>query len=203
MAHNKAASEATSVSSGRTELEPYTYGKFEFSANGLRAIGKPTYAEWQQVGHKLSVDTRSLAFQVGDWLRIGEEYFDELAAQVIDARQWQEETVRVYRYVAARVPMENRMLDKGLTYSHHQAVAKLSPPEQRDWLAKAADGDGEKPWPVARLKAAMKQAVNGSEAALTFGVTVLCDDEADQQACCRQLDNIGRRYKTFVGGAKE
>ena len=171
------------------ELEPYTYGKFEFSANGLRAIGKPTYAEWQQVGHKLAVDARSIAFQVGDWLRIGEEHFGELAAQVIDARQWQ----------AERVPMENRMLDRGLTYSHHQIVAKLSHPEQREWLGKAAEGDGEKPWPVARLKREIKHA-DGEASPLTFGITVFCADEADQQAGCRQLDALGRRYKTFVGG---
>ena len=183
----------------QSELEPYTYGKFEFSANGLRAIGKPTYAEWQQVGHKLAVDARSIAFQVGDWLRIGEEHFGELAAQVIDARQWQEETVRVYRYVAERVPMENRMLDRGLTYSHHQIVAKLSHPEQREWLGKAAEGDGEKPWPVARLKREIKHA-DGEASPLTFGITVFCADEADQQAGCRQLDALGRRYKTFVGG---
>ena len=103
--------------------------------------------------------------------------------------------------LAEKIAPADRRMDV-LTPTHHMAVAKLAPPEQREWLSKAADGDGEKPWPVARLKREIKHA-DGEVSPLTFGITVFCNDEADQQAGCRQLDNLGRRYKTFVSGSKE
>jgi len=39
--------------------------------------------------------------------------------------------------VAQRVPRSRRR--KGLSWSHHRAVAALDPPEQKEWLKRAVD----------------------------------------------------------------
>lgn len=176
------------------DIQPYAYGKFEFSVNGLRVTGEPTFEEWTQVGHKLSVDIRGIQLQVGDWLRIGDEYFGELAAQVIDARSWSESTVRVYRHVAMKVPIENRMLDRGLTYSHLQAVVALPLREQKKWLTQAAETDSAgKPWPVARLKAAIK--AGGDQVVTSWVVIAFCESEAQRDTLLSELESRGIRCK--------
>ena len=178
---------------GGVEIPPFRYGRFTFSQNGLACDGKPEYDEWDDVGHVLAVQVRGLQLQVGDWLRIGEKFFGEKAAQVIDAQSWSESTVRVYRHVAGKVPMENRMIDKGLSYAHHQAVAALAPRQQKTWLMRAlGNGDGT-PWPVSRLKAAIR--AGGDEPETGWWVLVSCSSAKDQEALVRRMEMDGRTAK--------
>lgn len=179
------------------ELEPYTFGAFTFSAAGLSVVGTPPIEEWDAVGHMLAVQVRGLQFMVGDWLRIGETLYGERAAQVIDARHWSESTVRAYRWVAEKVPAENRMLDR-LDYAHHQAVAALAPREQKAWLKRAC-GDGEGRWTVPRLKAAIR---NGSEPTETgWYVVVECASAAKRDALRKKLELEG--YQCRAGARRE
>jgi hypothetical protein len=143
-------------------LEPVRHGKFTFTSQGLvvdTTDGEPTFEEWGQAMHTVAVLVRGIAFLVGDLIRYGEARFGEMAAQIIDARSWQPETVRVYKWLAENVPMENRMLDRGLSVKHHQIVGKLPEQEQRKWLRLALN-DGGEPWTTARLGQAIK---NGSD----------------------------------------
>lgn len=180
-------------------LEPYTFGSFTFSAIGLIVTGTPSIDEWTAVGHMLAVQARGLQLQVGDWLRIGEALYGELAAQAIDSRQWSEETVRNYRWVAEKVAPEDRRAD--LTFKHHRAVAKLPAREQRRWLKEAATADAE-PWPVARLESAIK--AGGASVEVAWHVVVECRDRHDQVTLQAELERDGRTCKALVRyGAKD
>ncbi len=154
--HLKASFDAPAIHSD-VELEPYTFGNFTFTPTGLRVKGTPHIDEWAAVGHMLAVQVRGLQFMTGDWLLYGEQHYGELAAQVIDARNWSDETVRVYRWVAEKVPQDCRRED--LTFTHHFKVAGLKPQEQKKWLREAATSE-EGQWSASRLGAAIR---NGAD----------------------------------------
>lgn len=138
-----------------TALAPIYHGPFTLTSSGLKVEGNPTIEQWAEVGQILAVMDRALAFLVGDWIRFGEDRYGEMAAQFIDARQWQPETVRNYVWLAERVPQPNRMLDRGLTIRHHQLVAKLPPAEQGRWLRRALNDGGQR-WTPNMLRAAIR-----------------------------------------------
>jgi hypothetical protein len=178
-----------------TVLAPVRLGDhFEITPAGLTVKGKPSFAQCEHLWEALKTLEKALAFSIGDALRYFEDRWGERASQIVDASGLSFETCRAYRWMAEKVAPADRRMDV-LTPTHHMAVAKLPPREQREWLAKAADGDGEKPWPVARLKREIKHA-GGEEGAVTFSILVFCESEADQEALARQLENLGRtRYK--------
>lgn len=79
----------------------------------------------------------AVRFAIGDAIRLGEKLYRELAYQAIEEMGISEEARREYVRVAERVPRSIRRAD--LSWSHHRAVASLEPPEQRQWLKRAAD----------------------------------------------------------------
>ena len=168
-------------------LAPVHHGKFTFTSCGMLVEGTPSYEEWAEVGGVLAVMHRGIQFLVGDWIAFGEKSYGELAAQAIDARSWSAETVRNYVWLAKSVPPTNRMLDRGLSVAHHQAVAHCSPKEQRTWLRKALSE--ETPWSVGRLKAAIKEGADPQPTAWLLMVT--CASEAKQRALQKQLELDG------------
>jgi hypothetical protein len=174
-------------------LEPVQHGKFQFTSQGLVVTGDPSFEDWAQAMHTVAVIERGLAFLVGDLIRFGEDKFGELAAQVIDARSWKPETVRAYTWLAEKVPMENRMLDRGLTVKHHLAVAKLPEPEQRKWLQRALN-NGEEQWTTARLQAAIKNGAD--EEATRFYVLVECTTQKRRDELQKQLELDGHICKS-------
>ncbi len=173
-------------------LRPVTLGKFEFSPSGMKVIGKPDIEEWAAALHIVSVLERGLAFCVGDMLEYGEAKFGELAAQYIDARHWSAETIRNYRWVAKSVPLQNRMIDRGLSVAHHQIVAGLPVPEQRKWLRKALTEDAE-PWTVARLRSALRE--GGDVVPTAWYAVVQCDSEDTRDGLMKRLESEGFRCK--------
>jgi hypothetical protein len=167
-------------------LAPVVHGKFSLSQTGLTWTGTPSFDEWREVGHVLCVMERGIQFLVGDWMRCGEQLYGELAAQVVDQRHWSLSTARNYTWVAEKVPPDVR--HPALSFRHHQLVAKLPPRQQKSWLAKAA-GDGDGTWPVAQLKAAIK---DGGEAPETsWWLVVRCATAADQEALRTELERRG------------
>jgi hypothetical protein len=178
------------------ELAPIRFGKFTIASTGLLVEGNPTFEEWQKAGHLLLVMARGLQFAVGDWLNYGEDKFGEMAAQVIDARDWTEETVRVYRWVSARVPPQNRRITNEITFSHHQAVAKLPPKRQRE-LLKLAAKDKDDPWSVAKLKNEIRKTEPREEKddAPKYWVLVEARDIEDQALLKKEMEQSGRRCK--------
>lgn len=165
---------------------------FEVTPRGLTVKGRPNFEAFDALGETLRTLEHSLAFVVGDFFREAEERFGEQASQILDHTGWSESTLRAYRWTATKVSQADRRMDV-LKYAHHQAVAKLSPKEQRRWLTKAADGDGEKPWPVARLKAAIR--AGGDQPVTTWVCVAFCDSETQRDTLVKELESRGIRCK--------
>lgn len=184
---------------------------FQITPNGLDVRGKPSIEAFAALGETLRTLDKSLQFAIGDFFKEVEERFGEEASQLLDHTGWSEETLRTYRWASKQIAKQDRRLDV-LSYSHHQVVASLPRQEQRKWLERAAnppevsEDAPKKRWSVVRLKTEIRLATSSGPAEAqqqrVFGVTVYCENEADQEACCRQLDNLGRRYKTFVSARK-
>lgn len=175
---------------------------FDITPGGLFVKGRPSFEAFAGLGETLRTLDRSLQFVIGDFFseverRFGDESGlppeDRKASQILDHTNWSESTLRAYRWTADNVPKENRRMDV-LTYSHHQAVAKLPPPVQKKWLTQAAQSDcAGKPWPVARLKAAIK--ANGDQPVMTWVCVAFCDSEGQRDNLLRELESRGIRCK--------
>lgn len=201
IAHLKASLDAPPPIAADAALEPYTFGCFTFTATGLVVKGAPTIDEWSAVGHMLAVQVRGLQFMVGDWMRIGEQLYGELAAQAIDARAWSDETVRNYIWVAKSVPIENRRED--LTFKHHQIVASLKPQDQKKWLKEAATSEPQGVWPASRLKAAIDSGAD--EPPTAWFVLVQAASETKRDALQKRLELDGHQCKAVErrGGRRQ
>lgn len=165
---------------------------FEITPTGLVIKGKPSLDTCGELFGFFKVMHSSLQFAVGDAIVRVEGMFGEEASQLIDSGDWSEETVRNYRWVAAKIPMSVR--SARLSFGHHQAVASFDSHEtQRLWIDRAVENS----WTVADLRKAIKladvPAGTVAQAASKFEVHVICDSPDDVEACVRQLDNIGRK----------
>src|SRR5262245_54733442 len=148
---------------------------FSVGPTGLVVTGEPTLDEWAGIGELLRTLEHGLQWAIGDWICAGEGRFGDQAAQVLDHTAWSVRTTAVYRWIASRVPPENRRPE--LTFSHHGIVADMAPDEQREWLAKAvgaADVDGEV-WSVQRLKREMA-VVKAKGTTMRYLLVVDCPD---------------------------
>lgn len=173
---------------------------FELTRTGLVVHGKPDIRTSEAFGKWLAVAEQSIQFAVGDFALWCEATYGEEAAQVLDHETFSEQTVKVYRWVAEKVPPENRMLDR-LSFKHHMTVAALAVKDQKRWLDKAAGKAGEVAWPVSRLQQALKA---GEDAPPTrFWVLVECRSEHDQEKFVKQQELDGRTCKAVTrrGGA--
>lgn len=92
------------------------------------------------------------SFWIGDLVNFGERRYGERYAQAIDATGLRYGTIANYAYVCSRVAPSRRI--PILSFAHHEAVAKLEPAEQSEWLQKAA-GSG---WSRDELRDAMRDA---------------------------------------------
>src|SRR5262245_16804 len=98
------------------------------SAIGLK-ISDPDlpYSTFEDVCSLLGVLHEAVRFAIGDAIVQGEALYGEEAYQAIEALNLSEESRREYVRVALRVPRSRRR--KTLSWSHHRAVAALSPSE--------------------------------------------------------------------------
>jgi len=112
--------------------------------------------EWLQFGEKLQTYENAVQWAIGDWLNYGERTYGEEYAQAVEITGYKVKTLWQYAYVAKHVEYSTRV--EVLSHKHHEVVAGLTPDEQRFWLERAAEGDGEKRWSVATLRAAIKDA---------------------------------------------
>jgi len=174
------------------EFAPVSFGDhFRIGPNGLEPVrGTPSFETCHQFWTSLRSLERGLQFAMGDTAKYLRERFGEKADQIISgATGWSYETVRAYEWTAEKVLPEARHMDT-LTYSHHQAVAKLAPRAQRQWLGRAASGDGaDHPWSVSKLKAAIK--ADDAAAAPAFYLLVKCASEAAQERLAARLEQEG------------
>lgn len=102
---------------------------------GWSAPRAMTLDQWLAVGRTLQQVGRSLNFWIGDWLTYGERRYGESYAQGVELTGAAVESLKKYKAVAERVPIELRVAD--LTWSHHFAVCYL-PHEQRGPMLRLA-----------------------------------------------------------------
>jgi len=165
-------------------------GAFTVGINGLAVEGVPDLATCMQVGKVLGTVKQSMQMAIGGFINWLEAHYAEQASQIVDTELFGDDrTVLVWRWVDEKVPLANRRLAE-ISFSHHQVVAVLEPPQQVLWLQKAIDGK----WSVAALKAAMKEAVPDAKAGrpATWWVEVQCENEDDQLTLIGRLQEEGR-----------
>lgn len=111
---------------------------FLINANGL-TITDPDlpYEHFHGLCAALGQWHEIVRFAIGDALLIGPELYGDEAYQAFEAMHLSEDARLEYRRVASQVPRSRRR--KGLSWSHHRAVASLEPAEQKTWLRRAAE----------------------------------------------------------------
>ena len=175
---------------------------FEATAKGLVITGDPTFGECESLWETLLTFAKTFQFLIGDAMTFFRKRWGDKAEQIISERTgWSLETLRAYEWTAEKVSPDVRRLDV-LSYSHHQAAAKLNPREQKQWLAKAANGDGDgKVWSVKRLTTAIH--IGADPAITAWYLLVKMQTEDARTDLMRELEGRGYLCKATEkrGGA--
>jgi len=96
-----------------------------------------TYNRFDEICAFLGTVNTEVRFAIGDAIVMGPELFGESAYQAMEKLQLSEDGMQEYARVSRKIPPSIRR--KGLSWSHHRAVAALEPGEQKDWLKRAKD----------------------------------------------------------------
>ena len=117
---------------------PAVTEEWTLSPTGLR-IHEPDlpYERFEELCFALGGIHGAVRFAIGDAILQGEEMYGERAHQAFELLNLSEAGRMEYVRVAQRVPTSRRR--KGLSWSHHRAVAALEPPAQKEWLRRAVD----------------------------------------------------------------
>jgi hypothetical protein len=95
------------------------------------------YVQFEALCVLLGKMHEAVRFAIGDAILLGEKLYGEKAYQAFESLNVSEKGMWEYMRVSARVPRSTRRKD--LSWSHHRAVASLSPPEQKKWLRTASE----------------------------------------------------------------
>jgi hypothetical protein len=117
-------------------------GLLEQLAQGPALVLPPglPFDTWAELVRTLQHVERNVQWWLGDAIAYGTDPvtgYGELAAAVLDVDEHSTESVRNYTWVAQRIPPVRR--SNKLSWSHHQAVASLDPPDQDRLLRRAED----------------------------------------------------------------
>lgn len=98
----------------------------------------PEMDNWLEYGLTLAVEQSPIQWRMGQWLVTGEKLYGNKA-------YWQAELLTGYNRAALRkfvlVTEQVRLRNEELSWSHHLAVAHLSPEKQSEWLTRALVGN--------------------------------------------------------------
>ena len=104
---------------------------------GFRLPQNTTYEEYEGYCAGYGQAHEAILFALGDLIIQGKSLFGEEAYQAVEAMGISPESRMQYARVAERIPMERRV--RGLSWSHHRAVAGLEPEDQDLWLKRAKE----------------------------------------------------------------
>lgn len=117
---------------------PAVVQDWNLSAIGLRITNPElSYEDFESICSMLGDAHAAIKFAIGDAIIQGEELYGERAYQAFLLFNLSEESQRECVRVSARVPKSRRR--RGVSWSHHRAVAALGPGEQKEWLRRAAE----------------------------------------------------------------
>lgn len=123
---------------------------FRATPAGLVVVSEPTFEEWAAAVADLRRVNCCLMWVVGDILAYGQGRWGEDYAQVLEAADYADGTLRVAEWVAGKFPPATRVTS--LTFRHHQEVAAL-PPAQATALLAHAEAEGLSTRELKRLAA--------------------------------------------------
>lgn len=113
-------------------------GAYDLTSIGLKLRDPDLpFEDFEQLCWMLGRFHEAVRFAIGDAIIVGEEMYGAEAFQAFEALNLSEDARLEYMRVSRRVPFSRRR--KGLSWSHHRAVASLEPPAQKEWLRRAAD----------------------------------------------------------------
>jgi len=116
------------------------HARFRDDGMSIKYEQDPTIHEWMWDFQRSVVDIWDIRmWRLGYMLLEGERRFGEDAACVLDPDQFHEVTYRKARYICSRFPPER--VRHGLSFSHHEAVAKFDTEEQDMWLDRATENN--------------------------------------------------------------
>jgi hypothetical protein len=172
----------------------------ELKPDRLKWLKDPDLESWSTITSQLIENARdsfekhkTSLFQLGDAFVYGEDHFGEEIWQIVDSTHYEEKTIQNAMWVCRQIKPKDRVLS--LTFSHHEAVAKLEEGDRGKVLKEAAEGhlnvketrekarevkaqypdDGKKKKAKAQKKKALvteatdeNSALHGMDVALTF-----------------------------------
>ncbi len=109
----------------------------------MQIAAELSFDEWLELASSIGNASRSIGFIVGDWLVYGQNLFGPEGApeRRVSAQAYQKaitatgldlSTLQNYAYVSRNVPFSTR--NERLSWEHHRVMAKLPPPEQKEWI---------------------------------------------------------------------
>lgn len=140
-------------------------GGFEFQPTGLvpKPGFKPSFEDWDRVGHFLRYAHTGVQFWIGDWLNFGEGAYGEKHAQALEHTGYDAHTLQTYAWVARRVPIENRV--EKVPFGHYaNGIAAMPIDDQRAWVEKVLEGNLSQSELKAQLRLAKRAGVTGDVA---------------------------------------
>ena len=92
-----------------TENKEFLYSGFRLHETGLAPVGTPTFPEWVTVGRFIHDAEKAVQFWIGDWLLYGEKAYGKTDYEEVIAQSGLSyQTLRIYKYVAAALPLSLR-----------------------------------------------------------------------------------------------
>jgi hypothetical protein len=109
-----------------------------------------SFDEWCRVGRQLATIDKALRWWIGDWLNYGERAYGKEHTEALEATGYDVSSLHNMAWVAGSFDPSRRRAT--LSWSHHQEVAGLEPPEQDLWLERADEGR----WSRRRLRSELR-----------------------------------------------
>lgn len=120
----------------------------EFAEDAWFPPGPLTFEEWAAFGKRLGQADSAICWWIADWILAGERWYGEYYSQAMDATGLAYSTLTNYAYVANKFPPARRR--KGLSFTHHQAVAGIESVQEQEALLTIAQEDK---WTSKKLRA--------------------------------------------------
>lgn len=128
------------------------YSSFRLHKNGLEAIGKPSFEQWQECGEFIKRAEGATHYWLGDWLRYGEDRWGEEHSQALEADYgYDYDTLRRDKWVSEKIPPVLRSTN--MTFSNAREIAPL-PQEEKEYWAEELKKEAI---PVRELKQRIKE----------------------------------------------
>lgn len=129
---------------------------------GIQFSEEISEEDYREVGRFLLQIETSIQWLIGDWLAFGEErQWGETYRSV--AEEFGYEIATLWDYASVSRQVKTSVRTEELSHAHHRLLRSLTEDEQREWIARAVEGNGEKSWTVAELREAIEQSRRSNE----------------------------------------